>query len=122
MKLIDEAVAVGARREVAAKLLGFSFEQIEVGRLVPLLGNTYSGSSPLGLTAVLDVADPGDRILMCSYGSGAGSDVFVFTVGDRVREVRDIAPKTRWLVDENVKYVEYGEYAKLRRKIRLAEK
>jgi len=106
----------------AAKILGFSFEQIDVGRLVPWLGNTYSGSSPIGLTAILDVADPGDRILMCSYGSGAGSDAFVFTVRDRVREVRDLAPRTRWLLDENVTYVEYGEYAKMRRKIRLADK
>ncbi len=104
------------------KRLGFSFEQIDVGRLVPSLGNTYSGASPLGLTAVLDVADPGDRVLMCSYGSGAGSDAFVFTVRERVREVRDLAPKTRWLLDENVSYLEYGQYAKLRRKIRLADK
>ena len=42
------------------KRLGFTVEQIEVGRLVPTLGNTYSGASPLGLTAVLDVAQPGD--------------------------------------------------------------
>ncbi len=104
------------------KRLGFSFEQIDVGRLVPWLGNTYSGSSPIGLTAVLDVAEPGDRILMCSYGSGAGADAFVYTVGPRVREVRDLAPKTRWLLDENVSYLEYGEYAKMRRKIRLAGK
>ncbi len=104
----------------AGKALGFSFEQMDVGRLVPWLGNTYSAASPIGLTAILDVADPGDRILMCSYGSGAGSDAFIFTVSDRVRDVRDLAPKTRWLLDENVTYVEYGEYAKLRRKIRLA--
>ncbi len=103
------------------KMLGFSPEQIEVGRVVPLLGNTYSGSSPIGLTAVLDIAAPGDRVMMCSYGSGAGSDAFVFTVRDRIRKVQDLAPKTRWLLDENVQYVEYGEYAKLRRKIRLAE-
>jgi hydroxymethylglutaryl-CoA synthase len=102
------------------KMLGFSFEQIDVGRLVPWLGNTYSGSSPLGLTAVLDVANPGDRILMCSYGSGAGADAFVYTVRERVHAARELAPKTRWLLDENVTYVEYGEYAKMRRKIRLA--
>ena len=58
--------------------------------------------------------------MMCSYGSGAGSDAFVFTVRERVREVRDAAPKTRWLLDENINFLEYGEYAKLRRKIRLA--
>ena len=104
----------------AGKRFGFTFEQIDVGRLVPWLGNTYSGSSPIGLTAVLDVAEPGDRVMMCSYGSGAGSDAFVFTVRERVREVRDAAPKTRWLLDENINFLEYGEYAKLRRKIRLA--
>jgi len=103
------------------KMLGFTMEQIDTGRLVPTLGNTYSGSSPLGLTAVLDVAEPGDRVLMCSYGSGAGSDAFVFTVRPRVRETRDLAPRTRWLLDEHVRYIEYGEYAKLRRKIRMAE-
>jgi len=103
----------------AAKMLGFSFEQIDTGRLVPWLGNTYSGSSPIGLTAVLDVAQPGDRVLLCSYGSGSGSDAFILTVRDHVKEVRDLAPKTRWLLDENVTYLEYGEYAKMRRKIRL---
>ena len=91
--------------EQMERMLGFDFEKIDVGRLVPTLGNTYSGSSPLGLTAVLDVANPGDRVLMCSYGSGAGSDAFVFTVRDRVRKVRDLAPKTRWLLDENVSYL-----------------
>ena len=106
----------------AGKTLGFEKEQLDTGWVVNTMGNTYSGSSPLGLTAVLDVANPGDRVLMCSYGSGAGADAFVFTVRERVREVRDLAPKTRWLVDENVRFLEYGEYAKLRRKIRLAEK
>lgn len=101
------------------KKLGFTFEQIEVGRVVPDLGNTYSGASPIGLTAVLDVAKPGDKIMMCSYGSGAGSDAFVFTVQERITQVQDLAPKTRWMLDENIRFVEYGEYAKLRRKIRL---
>jgi hydroxymethylglutaryl-CoA synthase len=101
-------------------MLGFTREQIEVGRVVPMLGNTYSGASPIGLTAILDVAEPGDKILMCSYGSGAGSDAFIFTVQERIRAVQDLAPKTRSLVDKNLIFVEYGEYAKLRRKIRLA--
>src|SRR5262249_5765263 len=62
----------------AAAELGFTREQLETGFLVPDMGNTYSGSSPMGLAAVLDVADPGDKILMVSFGSGAGSDAFVF--------------------------------------------
>jgi hydroxymethylglutaryl-CoA synthase len=105
----------------AAKKLAFAREQVETGRLVPKLGNTYSGSSPLGLTAVLDVARPGDRILMVSYGSGAGSDAFVFTVTGRIEEVREKAAKTRDMLDKNKFYLDYGTYAKYRGKIRKAE-
>lgn len=102
------------------KMLGFQKEQIEPGWLVNKLGNTYSGSSPLGLTATLDIAQPGDKILLVSYGSGAGSDAFVFEVLDRINEVRDLAPKTRVLLDYNKNYLEYGEYAKFRHKIKKA--
>ena len=41
-----------------AKQLGFSEKQIEVGLLTPFIGNTYSGAVPLGLAAILDVAEP----------------------------------------------------------------
>lgn len=105
----------------AGKMLGFSREQIEQGRLVPKLGNTYSGSSPMGLTAVLDVAKPGDKIFMVSYGSGSGSDGFVFRVTDRIDEVRDLAPHTWDLLNNHKIYIDYGTYAKYRRKIRKAE-
>ena len=101
--------------------LGFTREQIETGWLVPTLGNTYSGASPLGLTAVLDVAKPGDKIMMCSYGSGSGSDSFIYTVTDRILEVQDKAIRTRQMLDENQIYLEYGEYAKFRHKILKAE-
>lgn len=105
----------------AGKMLGFEKNQIETGWLVSKLGNTYSGSSPLGLTAVLDDAKKGDMVLIISYGSGAGSDAFIFEVTERIDEVRDLAPKTRDLLDKNKNYLEYGEYAKFRQKIRKAE-
>ena len=98
--------------------LGFTQEQIDPGWLAPTLGNTYSGASPLGLTATLDVAKPGDLVFMCSYGSGAGSDAFIFKVTDRITEVQNLAVHTRKLLSENVIYVDYGTYAKYRRKIR----
>lgn len=101
--------------------LGFTREQIETGRLVPKLGNTYSGSSPIGLTAILDVARPGERILMVSFGSGAGSDAFIFTVTERIDEVRDRAERTRAMLDGNKVYIDYGTYAKYRGKILKAE-
>ncbi len=61
-----------------AKRLGFSDEQIKPGFIVSQIGNPYSASSMVGLAAILDIAKPGTKIFMCSYGSGAGSDAFVF--------------------------------------------
>jgi hydroxymethylglutaryl-CoA synthase len=60
-------------------------------------------------------------VLIVSYGSGAGSDAFILKVTDRINEVRDLAPKTRELLDKNRNYLEYGMYAKFRHKIRMAE-
>jgi len=105
----------------AGKKLGFSKSKIEPGWLVNKLGNTYSGSSPMGLTATFDVAKPGDHILLVSYGSGAGSDAFVLKVTPRIDEVRNLAPLTRSILDHNINYLEYGEYAKFREKIRKAD-
>jgi hydroxymethylglutaryl-CoA synthase len=96
------------------KMLGFTKEQIEPGWLSPTLGNTYSGSSPM-------VSKPGDKILMVSYGSGAGSDGFVYEVTDRIDDVRNAAPGTRELLESNINYIDYGTYAKYRRKIRMGE-
>jgi len=101
------------------KRLGFTKEQIEVGWLVPWMGNTYSGSSPTGLSAVLDEAKPGDMIFMVSFGSGAGSDAFIFRVTDEIDNVRDRAPRVREMLDNKKIYLTYGEYAKFRRKIIL---
>ncbi|MFH1676808.1 MAG: hydroxymethylglutaryl-CoA synthase [bacterium] len=101
----------------AGKALGFTKDKIEPGWLVPTLGNTYSGASPLGLTATLDIAKPGQVILMVSYGSGAGSDGFLITVTDRIDKVRDLAERTRYMLEHKPIYLDYGNYAKHRGKI-----
>ncbi len=74
----------------------------------------------MGLSAILDVAEPGDRVLMVSYGSGAGSDGFVWRVTDRVAAVRDLVPQTRAQLEHDPIYIDYGTYAKFRGKIRRA--
>ncbi len=99
------------------KMLGFSKEQLAQGLLCPKIGNTYSGSSPLGLTAILDVAKPGDLVFMVSYGSGAGSDGFIWRITDQIDKVRDKAPKTWDIIQGDKVYLDYGLYAKFRHKI-----
>jgi hydroxymethylglutaryl-CoA synthase len=101
----------------AAKKLGISKEQLEHGLLTPMIGNTYSGASMLGLSAVLDVAKPGERILVTSYGSGAGSDAFELTVTDRIDEVRGRAPTTKDYIEKK-KYIDYATYVKFRKKLK----
>jgi hydroxymethylglutaryl-CoA synthase len=96
--------------------LGFKAAQWETGLLVSEIGNTYAGSAMIGLTAVLDVAQPGQRILMVSYGSGAGSDAFDLTVTERVLETRGLAPATQDYVRRRVP-IDYAQYVRMRRKL-----
>lgn len=102
----------------AAKSLGFSMEQISKSLVVKRIGNTYSGSSVLGLTNVLDSAKPGERILLTSYGSGAGSDSFSFTVTDKILERREKAQKTEDYINRK-KNIDYGMYVRLRGKLKI---
>jgi len=93
-----------APSSVAAKL-GFTDAQLAAGLVAPYLGDLGAASAPLALAAAFDVAKVGDRILVVSYGSGAGSDALSFkVVADR---------KTPWSVKaeaerrENIDYVQY---------------
>ncbi len=126
LKASDFAYAIfhmpnGKFPQKAGKILGFGKEQLEPGWVVPWMGNTYSGSSPTGLSATLDIAKPGDRILLVSFGSGAGSDSFVFKVTDEITSVQDRAPKFREMLDGHKIYLNYGEYLKHYDKIHMNE-
>jgi hydroxymethylglutaryl-CoA synthase len=105
----------------AGKMTGFQREQIEQGWVVNLMGNTYSGSSPTGLASCLDVAKPGDYILITSFGSGAGSDSFVIQATDRLQEIQKLAPATREQLADRRIHIDYGKYVAYRRKIRMNE-
>lgn len=103
----------------AAKKLGFESEQVKPGLLTPVIGNTYSGATPIGLAATLDIAEPGARILAVSYGSGAGSDAFIIEVTDEIEKKRDLAPTVSDIISKK-KYVDYALYAKFKGKLRMA--
>jgi len=102
----------------AAQMLGFTPEQIAPGLLVPVIGNTYSGASIIGLTAILDIAKPGDRILLASFGSGAGSDAFDITVTDKISDRAGRATKTQEYIARRTE-IDYATYARYRDKITM---
>lgn len=104
--------------ERAAKQLGFSDAQIKPGLLAGEVGNVYAGSCLLGLTATLDIAQAGDRILCVSYGSGAGSDAFDIRVTDKILERRDKAPHTRDYIARRTQ-VDYALYTRYRGKLQM---
>ena len=87
------------------------------GLLFPKIGNTYSAASILGLCSVLDTAVPGSRILITSFGSGAGSDSFTLTVTDEIDEKRQKAPLIKDMLEKK-SYMDYSQYARFRRKIK----
>ena len=101
-----------------AKMLGFSPAQIAPGLLVSEIGNVYAGSSIVGLTGILDTAEPGDRVLMVSYGSGAGSDAFDIQVTEKIVERRDRAPLTRDYIARRTE-IDYATYTRYRRKLKM---
>lgn len=101
----------------AAKILGFTAEQVQPGLLANEIGNVYSGSCMIGLTAILDIAEPDDRILMVSYGSGAGSDAFDLRVTEAIAQRRTLARSTQSYIQRRTE-IDYATYTRYRNKLK----
>jgi len=101
-----------------ASQLGFSMSQIEPGLLVSVIGNTYAGAAMIGLTSTLDLAQPGDRILLVSFGSGAGSDAFDITVTDKIVGRPELAARTQDYVTRRTE-IDYATYVRFRGKLQM---
>ena len=99
----------------AAHRLGFKKQQIEKGLLSPIIGNSYAASSPLGLVAVLDEAEPEDRILIASFGSGAGSDAISLIANEGIIKSKENNIPVRKMIEKTEK-IDYATYAKFRNK------
>ncbi len=99
-----------------AGMLGFTPEQIKPGLLSPVIGNTYAAAAIIGLTAILDAAKPGDRILITSFGSGAGSDAMALTVTEALEERRSRAPLTTDYIARRTQ-IDYATYVRYRGKL-----
>jgi hydroxymethylglutaryl-CoA synthase len=93
----------------AAKKLGFTPEQLAPSLTVDKIGNPYSASSLLGLSAVLDIAKPGQKIFFVSYGSGAGSDGFIFEITSGIiKHQKKTVPVAKQIEDKI--YISYQQY------------
>jgi len=95
----------------AAKKLGFSDAQLAPSLIVDKIGNPYSASSLTGLGAVLDIAKPNEKIFFVSYGSGAGSDGFIFEITKNILKKRKKNITVSSQI-ENKKYISYPQYLK----------
>jgi len=106
-------------REVA-KRLGFTSAQLAPSLTVDHIGNPYSASSMMGLAAVLDIAKPNKNIFMVSYGSGAGSDAFLWKTTDHILEMQAMRKKQKSLVSQQIQqktYINYLGYLKQTHKV-----
>mgnify|MGYP001499211935 CR=1 FL=1 len=103
--------------KVAAEL-GFAKEKVAPFVLSGRIGNTYSGAALLGLARALDQAAPGDRILLASYGSGAGSDAFSFTVTSAIENIRGRGVPIEYYLNRS-RPIDYAVYARYRGKLRM---
>jgi hydroxymethylglutaryl-CoA synthase len=103
-----------------ARRLGFSKEQLSASLTVDHIGNPYSASSMLGLAAVLDIAQSGQKIFMVSYGSGAGADAFVWETTSELPRAQRVRKNHQVLVTQQIlrkQYVDYVGYLKQTHKI-----
>jgi hydroxymethylglutaryl-CoA synthase len=93
---------------VAARM-SFTDVQLASGLVSKSVGDLGAASVPVALAATLDAAKVGDRIMVISYGSGAGSDALSFrVVGDR-----KAVPRFQAEVDRK-EYIDYVKYLKLK--------
>jgi hydroxymethylglutaryl-CoA synthase len=104
-----------------ASMLNIPIDKVKPGIVVTHIGNTYNASALIGFAKVLDIAKPGDKILLVPFGSGAGSNAFVFTTTDLLTERQKAGvPTVEEMLRDKI-YVDYAQYLKMRKMIKLLD-
>jgi len=99
--------------------LGFSEGQVKPGLLVAEIGDCGSASSLLSLVSILGQAEPKERILVVSYGFGAGCDVISLKTTDLLQQARGRkagTPSLKELIRDK-EYLGYAQYLRQERKL-----
>ena len=65
---------------------------------------------------ILEIAKPGQRILVAPFGSGAGADAYSIIVTDKIEERKNLAPTVEDYLNRKV-YIDYSTYLKFRNMI-----
>jgi hydroxymethylglutaryl-CoA synthase len=93
------------------KDFGFKKNQWENGLTVLEVGNPYSASAMLGMIGSLEKAKANELILMVSYGSGSGSDAFLWKTTELIEKKRMGLEK----LIKRRKKIDWKEYLEQRR-------
>ena len=93
----------------AIRALPFTEEHLELGNLASLTGDTASCSTLLGLGRILDRGEPGQRVVLVSYGGGATAMSFLL---QRPVSKRGESQLDRFF--EEKEYIDYTTYLKFK--------
>lgn len=118
MKICDFSYGVfqqftGNSALLVGDAIGMEKEKILPSIFAGQTGDTGSASPFIGLSRILEIAKPGDNILLCSYGHGTGSDAISLSVTNEVtqyqQELKNLLSSE---LNENLIKVTYEEAMK----------
>jgi len=99
----------GIAAEVGGRL-GFVAKQLEPGNIACRIGDCGAASALLAFANVLDSAKAGQKILLATYGNGAGSDALLFETTELIEQRQLFDTVQRQLANKQV--VDYARAAR----------
>jgi len=92
-----------------ASRMSFTEAQLASSIVSKSVGDLGAASTPVALASALDAAKIGDRIMVISYGSGAGSDALSFKVVSEKKATVSFQSDL-----DRKEYIDYVKYLKIR--------
>ncbi|MCL6559825.1 MAG: hydroxymethylglutaryl-CoA synthase [Firmicutes bacterium] len=97
--------------QTVAKMLRLPAEAAGPANLAPVVGDTGTVAPLLGLAAILEQGKQGEKALVISYGSGAGSDALAVELTGELAVKKEFS-KALAEITGNRTYLNYHAYAK----------